>query len=95
MRRIATSADEAERLCSLLILDGKLEGWLDQVAGVLHVEEGSSGAATEAGKTWPAPPPCTTGCAAWAPMSAMVLTLWVAETIFIVWSKMSWAPLLL
>ena len=44
------SADEAERLCSLLILDGKLEGWLDQVAGVLHVEEGTSGAATEARK---------------------------------------------
>lgn len=35
---------------ALLILDGKLEGWLDQVSGVLHVEEGSSGAAADARK---------------------------------------------
>ena len=35
---------------ALLILDGKLGGWLDQVAGVLHVEEGPSGAAAEARK---------------------------------------------
>ena len=39
--------DTPAQLCALLILDGKLRGWLDQVAGVLHVEEGSSDAAAE------------------------------------------------
>ena len=35
---------------ALLILDGNLGGWLDQVEGVLHVEEGSSSAAADARK---------------------------------------------
>jgi hypothetical protein len=35
---------------AMLILDGNLGGWLDQVEGVLHVEEGSSSAAADARK---------------------------------------------
>lgn len=31
--------DAVEALCAGLILDGTLKGWLDQVEGVLHVEE--------------------------------------------------------
>ena len=34
----------------MLILDGKLGGWLDQVQSVLHVEEGASSAAADARK---------------------------------------------
>ena len=32
---------EIEQLCSLLILDGKLHGWIDQVQGILHVDDAS------------------------------------------------------
>ena len=37
-------------IAAMLILDGNLAGWLDQVDGVLHVEEGSSTAAADARK---------------------------------------------
>ena len=37
-------------IAAMLILDGKLGGWIDQVEGVLHVEEGSSSAAADARK---------------------------------------------
>ena len=39
---------QVESLCAGLILDGKLKGWLDQVAAVLHVDEDPRAKTTDA-----------------------------------------------
>ena len=47
---LGTSAESVEHLCGLLILDGSLAGWLDQVTGVLHLGQEHGETSAEARK---------------------------------------------